>query len=175
MKTFALLALLFTTPAFAVLEGAPFLPEVDARFNKQEGTYSQKFVYDVAVKGGSSTAAKPLGVFLPAGAKIFKMKLFVNTQFTDSGTGSLALECGGTRNLLGYTDITALSANDMLLASVQEAAPISGALLGPPVTARTNYIAPTAACEVTAVVRGDSGYVPLLGGKLSGYIDYLLE
>lgn len=192
MKIFyLLLALTISTNAFATRRGAPFHPHDDKRFDEIEDQLDEtteaaslarkqaRFVYDVAVDGGSSTANKALGVTLPAGAVISKVLLYINTAFTDSGTGSLAIQCGGTRDILGYADVTSLSMNSMLIGGYEDSAtnsPTSGVMIvgdGPALTAITTGLnSVTTACEVTAIVRGDSGYVPLTAGKLTGIIEY---
>lgn len=197
MKYLLLLALLVAQPAFATRKGAPFHPHDDKRFDEvedravlieaqlaeesEDGTVVRKqarFVYDVAVDGGSSTANKALGVTIPAGAVITKAMLYINTAFTDSGTGSLAIQCAGTRDIIGYTDITALAMNTLIIGGYEDAqtnAAASGVLIpetGSLTAVTTALNSVVTACEVTAIVRGDSGYVPLTAGKLTGILEY---
>lgn len=185
-----ILALLISTNAFADRKGSPFHPHDDKRFDAIEDQLEEtseaaslarkqaRFVYDVSVDGGASTAEIPLGVTIPAGAVLTKAYLYINTAFTDSGTGSLAIECGGTRDILGYTDITAQTINTLLIGGYEDSQtniPSLGVLIPETgsVTAVTTAVnSVTTACEITAIVRGDSGYVPLTGGKLTGIIEY---
>jgi hypothetical protein len=191
MKFFSLiLALLIASTAIADRRHAPFHPHDDKRFDEIEDQLESttaaanlarkqaRFVYDVAVDGGSSTADKGLGVDLPAGAVLTKVILYINTAFTDSGTGSLALKCSGNQDILGWSDITDLAINSMVIANYEDSqtnAP-AGGLMFPEVASLTavttalNSI--TTACEVTADVSGDAGYVPLTAGKLTGIIEY---
>jgi hypothetical protein len=133
-----------------------------------------RVVYDVALNGGSSTS-HPLDATLPAGAVITDLWVYINTAFTDGGTSSLALQCGGTTNLMGYQDIAADAENDVFAVArsgltfngssttfipESSSAPVAGISSVP------------SACEVTAVVRSDSGYSPYTGGKLTALIEY---
>jgi len=194
MKLFlVLLALTTAIPAFADRRGSPFHPHDDMRFDELEdqmedtteaASLSRKqarFVYDVAVDGGSSTATKNLGVTIPAGAVFIKAMLYINTAFTDSGTGSLAIQCGGTRNILGYVDATGYSMNSLLIGGYEDSqttAQASGVMIPgidsgtAPTVITTALTSVTSACAVTAVVRGDAGYVPLTAGKMTGVIEY---
>lgn len=182
------LALIVNSNAYAALKGAPYQPEIDKRFSDLEEDQAEgqaiarkyaKAVYDVAIDGGSSTS-HDLGVTLPAGAVITGLYVYVNTAFTASGGGagvnSIALQCAGTRDLMGYQRATSLNA-DSLLGRIASATAsdwtASGAVIGPSKDNQEVQVAsvPTA-CSVTAVVRGDSGYEPYSAGKMTAVIEY---
>lgn len=189
MKHLLLLALLVSNTALADRKGAPFHPHDDKRFDEIEDQLEDaeeavglarkqaRFEYDVAVDGGSSTSTKSLGVTLPAGAIITSLYVYINTAFTDSGTGSVALQCAGTRDLMGYRDLTA-AAQDSMFARVAQAigfegsSIISSGLANPAVLTSSIGASVPTACTVTAVVRGDSGFVDQTAGKLTGSIEY---
>lgn len=194
MKLFPiLLALLISTNAYADRRGSPFHPHDDKRFDEIEDQLednteavglarkSARFVYDVAVDGGSSTATKDLGVTIPAGAIITSLHLYINTVFTDSGTGSVALQCAGTRDLMGYRDLTS-APQDAVASRVLQAIGFEGtSIVGvndglyPFVQSGDLGASVPTACSVTAVVRGDSGYVEQTAGKLTGIIEYFIR
>lgn len=133
-----------------------------------------RVIYDVSLNGGASTSHS-LSAQMPAGAVITDLYVYINQAFTDSGTGSLALQCAGTRDLMAYRDITANSINDMFSTQVAHTNYTSGAMIGASgetSAAAAGIASVPAACQVTAVVRGDSGYVPLTAGKLTAIIEY---
>lgn len=131
-----------------------------------------RVVYDVAVDGGESTP-HALDYELPANSFITDVFVLIDTPFTDSGTGSLALQCGGTRNLMGYIDITAAT-TDYYFGGAAVSTQTAGSSMilssGTGTSGAVNSL--PAACTVTAVVRGDDGYVPLTAGKLTAFIEY---
>lgn len=136
--------------------------------------------YDVSVNGGESVPHNT-GLVLPAGAFVTDVWVYINTAFTDSGTGSFAIQCAGTNDLMMYNDITALSVNDVIGRHLQPVAnnaiSASGGFIGPSATTGKinmsfqNGSIPSA-CEVKAIVRGDSGFVPLTAGKASIVVEY---
>jgi hypothetical protein len=132
-------------------------------------------VYDVAQSGGQSVA-HPLGVKLPAGAILTNAWVYINTAFTDSGTGSFAISCAGTRDIMDYNDITALSMNSMVgIASLPNPFTGTASYIPQNMPAAVSFASSgsvVSACEVNAVVRGDSGYVPLTGGKATIILEY---
>lgn len=190
MKLFLALALILAAnPAHAALRGAPYQPEIDQRFSDLEEDQAEgqaiarkyaKAVYDVSLDGGSSTANKSLGVYLPAGAVITGIYLYTNTAFTAAGGGagvnSLAFQCSGTRDLVGYQKATALNA-DSLLARVASATAFdwasAAAVMGPSKdNAEVQVPSVPSACQITAVVRGDSGYEAYTAGKATLIVEY---
>lgn len=190
MKYVLLIALVVTLvvpTAFADRRGSPFHPHDDKRFDEIEDQLedtteavglarkSARFVYDVAVDGGESTSHS-LGVVIPAGSIITAVHLFINTLFADSGTGSVALGCGGNRDLMNWKDLTLISASSVSSA-VYNATSFGtgnsvmdlGNLWS---VADTRGASVTTACTVTAVVRSDAGHVEQTAGKLTGIIEY---
>ena len=193
MKSLILAALLIASPALAVRKGAPFIPEVDKRFDTIENqlveldgdatendAIARKYlraVYDVSEDGGESTS-HDLGVDLPAGAIITSMFIYINEAFADSGTGSVALQCAGTRDLMGYRDLTAYAQDTVFArwlpgADFEGTSIISEGVANAPVLASSYGASVPTACSVTAVVRGDSGYVAQNAGKFTAVIEYL--
>lgn len=187
MKILLLALALFATPlaSHAALQGAPYQPEVDNRFHllEKDGsegeTIAKKYVeatYDVAVDGGGSTS-HDLGVDLPAGAIITAMYVYINTAFTKFGGGtgvaSVALQCSGTRDLMSYQNISAYAATSYWAQIMAGFTGYTGGVLIPQRAATSDNVAsvPTA-CNVTAVVRGDSGYEPYSAGKFTAIIEY---
>lgn len=175
--------------AHAALQGAPYMPEVDQRFNQLENDSINnagvarkyaKAVYDVAVQGGSSTSHS-LGVTLPAGAVITSILVYVNTAFTDSGAGSVGLQCNGTRDLMDWQDMTTININDGLYRTIgstgfgsQNLITASSAEAGRTSAWHLNGSI-SSACVVTATVRSDAGYVPQTAGKFTSIIEYFIR
>lgn len=161
------LALLFATTAFSAAAPTPpwfeaIAPNVflsDAN-SAQEGAFVTKtarFIYDVAVDGGSATA-HGLGVYLPAKAVITRSWFKVITQFSDSGSGTVALSCEDANNIKTATDITGSAANAI----------VEGASTG----AASAFVRGIAAnCEITATV----ATVTQDAGKLVGFVTYVME
>jgi hypothetical protein len=178
---------LFALPihASASLNGAPYLPEEDARFDSIETLmdasiegnytrYSAKAIYDVAVDGGSSVV-HDLGVTIPAGAVITGLYVYINTAFTDSGTGSLRLSCSGSGDLIDWNDFTRFSASAVLASGGAKQSSGGGAVMQQSAQSQAGYNSLASACSVKAEVRSDSGYVPLTAGKATFVIDYFLK
>lgn len=126
----------------------------------QEGNFAKSiayFVYDVAVDGGTS-GAKGLGVYLPARAVIVQSFYKIITQFSDSGSGTVALSCEDANNILTAGDLTGISANTIT----------TGASTG---SAATMVRGIGAKCEITATVATATQDA----GKLIGWVEYVLE
>jgi hypothetical protein len=198
MKLLAiLLAIGLSTNAFADRRHAPFQPHDDKRFDEIEDQLEDvseaaglaqkqaRFVYDVSVDGGSSAADIDLGVSIPAGAVNTKLIIYINTKFVDSGTGSLAIQCAGSQDILGYVDITQFEMNTMIIGDYEDAntnAPLSKVLIPGAVAAGaqptsvvvSNVNSVVSACSIEAKVRNDAGYVDLTAGKLTGIVEYFM-
>ena len=111
-----LLALSFSTHADAALLGAPYMPEVDARFNalesssvQQAGNSGNNFTTYLA-KGiinltNQSLALVSTPVVLPAMAIITQAYIYTETRIAPSGT-TLALQCLTANDVLTATDET---------------------------------------------------------------------
>lgn len=146
-----------TPPWFEAIAPNVFLSDATSA---QEGNFVQKtarFIYDVATDGGA-TGAHALGVYLPAKAVITRSYFKIITQFSDSGSGTVALSCEDANNIKTATDITGSSANAF----------IEGASTG----AASEFVRGIAAnCNITATVAG----VTQDAGKLVGWVTYVLE
>lgn len=199
MKLFTLtlaalvLPALFAHEAHAAQRGSPFEPYIDQRFSDLEDDVEEsaasaskraKVVYNVALDGGTSTANKSLGITLPAGAVIHNFFAYTSTSFTKAGGGagvaSLALQCGGTRNIMEY--VNASAAFTYISRKLGNFA--AQANIGYQASALTRQNEPfisdavasiPSACELTAVVRGDSGYEAYTAGKMTFIIDYFVR
>ncbi len=178
MRTF-LLSLLLCFSAVAAradIEGAPFLPEEDVRFNaiEQGNHYKQYCVpagscdghyakqtaqatYDFTVNGGSSTVNSgtvDLGVALPAKATILRSYLYVNTQPQTSNSGTLAFFCQTANNIK-----TATAAASWATGWVDGAATGASSVFGDI----------TAACNISAKIATGA----LTAGKVTAYVEYV--
>lgn len=133
-----------------------------------------RVIYDVSLNGGQSTG-HDLDATLPANAVITDLWVYINTAFVDGGTGSLALQCAGTRDLMDWQDAGAISMNSVF-AVARDGLTFDGSsttfLPDPSVSASAGISSLPEACNVTAVVRSDSGYTPYTAGKLTLLIEY---
>lgn len=193
------LALALPLTSFASRKGSPFDPKVDQRFDEAEDRLDTaeanssglegaalfkryaKAVYDVAVDGGASGTEYDLGIDLPAGAVVTSVLVYINTLFTDSGSGSVKLECKGSGDLMAYRDLAVSPVNSVLFGGLSVTASTTGGS-GPmipetPGIEKTGYDSILTACSVIAVVRGGagSGYVPQTAGKLTAVIEYFIK
>lgn len=167
------------------------MPEIDKRFSDLEDdqvegmAIARKYaraVYNVLFDGGSSGSEINLGVQLPAGAVVQQIFVYINTAFTLAGggaaTNSLALQCAGTRELIGYFNIKAIPADYGAQYSVSGDARLqqfsSGSFI--PVSSDDKFVqvasVPTA-CNLTVVIRGSSGDEAFATGKASFIVEYL--
>lgn len=186
MKTFLLLvatALLLSTSVLADIKGAPFSPEVDARFNTLEGNSAASVSSSTVVRvaravwnpslvttdGDSTTPSgaagvHSLGVSLPAKAIITSSYMYVVTKpVSAGGLGKLSFKCEDAANIYPtqYWD-------NQPVGKI-----ISGAQAGPSATVgasanMTNSIA--AACDISAVVTD----VAFTAGKVIVYVSYVV-
>ncbi len=133
------------------------------------------FTYDVARDGGQSVPHS-IGLFLPAGAILTNLYVYINTKFAASGTESLGLSCEGSEDLMAYSSIKNVAINSMYGAAVTGNTFNGGAAPIPAVPTvldfSQGYASIPAACEVKINVRGDSLYTPYTAGKLTGIIEY---
>ncbi len=120
MKFLLLLTMtLFVSGAFAA---TPYPPEIDKRFKRIEAYTSNtgaainglgnmrvaRVSFDSTTQGTSSATAYSLGVSLPAKALIWDGVVYTTSTF--SGTGSVALECEDSKNLMADKAIATLGA-----------------------------------------------------------------
>ncbi len=144
------------TVASAAITEAKLLP-LDGSTGALNVPRVATFIYDVAVNGGTATT-HALGVILPAKAVIIQSWYKIITQFSDSGSGTVALSCEDANNILTAGDITGISANTIT----------TGASTG---SAATMVRAIGAACEITATVATATQDA----GKLIGWVEYVIE
>ena len=117
-----------------------------------------KATYDVTGGDSGVVGALGLGVTLPAKALIKKTWFYTETQFTDSGAGTVAISCEDANNLYTASDITGIAAG----AFTDGAADGAGANM-------VSSIA--AACEIKATVAGSDQ----TAGKLHFFVEYQLD
>jgi hypothetical protein len=115
-----------------------------------------RVTYDVSVDGGE-VGAHALGVSLPANSIITRSWFYTVTQFTDGGSGTVALSCEDAGNIYAAADITGNSAG-AFVTGVQDDA----------IGNFTGSIA--ASCEVTATV----ATAEQTAGKLILFIRYVV-
>lgn len=185
----ALLLLAFVAPAHATR--APYNKETNKRFKALEDDSAEasgiarkmaRFEYDVSLDGGaSSPSTKSLGVTLPANAVVTSLLLYVNTTFSDGAqVESLAIQCNADkRDLMDWVDIGSLDANSIIFGGISPTAASALALIPSPAlltgVEKSGAVSIPTACEIKALVRGDSGYTPYTAGKLTGVVEYFLK
>jgi hypothetical protein len=173
----ALAASLFSLHARADIEGAPFIPEVDRRFNAIEqgnhykynsypagsadGHYTRQMAqatYDFAKVGGLSTLSYDLGVSLPANAIITYAGIYSITKPTTAASGTLGFGCQNPGNILPQLAAASFGAAGVSVAGTQ-----TGAV--------ANWSVVTAKCDITATI----GVGALTAGKVTLYINYVVH
>ena len=78
-----------------------------------------RFEYDVTGGDSGAVGAHGLGVYLPANALILRSFFRIDTVFTDSGAGTVALSCEDANNIYSAADITGIGAG-VLTTGVQD-------------------------------------------------------
>lgn len=144
-----------------ILDGT--ILEADLGSQAAEGLHPARialFEYDCATDT-CTVGAHALGVSLPAKAVIIRSYFKVITQFTDSGTCTIALSCEDANNIKTATDISGSSANAFVEGQSTGASSAFVRAIG-------------AACEITATV-ADGGSCVVSAGKLRGWVHYVLE
>lgn len=164
--------------AHADIEGAPYLPEIDARFNAIEqgnhflnnsypsgsadGHYVQQLAqatYNFAVQTGA-TGTYDLGVSIPANAIITRSYLYSITKPTTSASGTLAFYCNSSTNPEFKLDLAAASY------------PAAGALAeGIQTGTAANMSVIATKCDVHASIKTGA----LTAGKVTLYINYVVH
>ncbi len=134
----------------------PFGPSEEKIINTFKVERTLRVPYDVAEHGGSVTA-HGLGQALPAGAIITQAWTYIVTQFSDSGSGTVAISCEDANNILTAQDPTGSAAG------VLTAAAATG-------TAAAMVKSIAANCEVTATVGG----VAQDAGRMLIFIRYVV-
>ena len=132
-------------------------------------------VYDVAASGGASVA-HALGVSVPSSAIITNAWVYINTQFAASGTESIGISCLGSQNIMAYNTIKNVTINSMFAAQASPSSYTGAAALIPEAASALNlnqgFASTPAPCGLTVDVRGDSGYTPYTGGKMTIILEY---
>ena len=155
--------------AFTALAATPYSPEVHERFNALEGPTGERpalarkvarFVYDVSQDGGTQTAI-PLGVRLPQNSILTRSYLYIVTQFTDSGSASVALSCEDADNIKVPYQATGDAAGTLIEGASTGAASAFKSGIG-------------AQCEITATVASSTAGDQLTAGKLVGWVEYVV-
>lgn len=135
----------------------PIPPEIEKRLQGNDKLKVVKVVYDTAL-GATSGSSYPLGVTLPAKAIIWTGVIHIDTQFADSGTGTVALTCEDSGNIKNATDITGSAAGALIA-------------LQPVGSAATAVSSIAERCVVTATVGG----ADQTAGKLSAWLFYFVH
>lgn len=178
MKSFLLSLLLGLTAltANAAILGAPYMPEVDRRFDAieqgakiKQGVYPQGSVDGVAIKhyakatydfakSGGAVGTIDLGIGLPANAIITRSYVYSITAPTGSVGATLAFQCQNASDVLAATGFASFGA---------AGASIDGASTG--AASAFKYL--TAACNIKAVI----ATAALTAGKLAVYVEYSIH
>lgn len=181
----SLLLALTAVSAYADIEGAPYLPEIDKRFDAIEqgnhylqgsypsgsadGHYAQQAIqvtYDFSKLGGSNTANPnglgagiyDLGVALPKNAVIANSGIYSITKPTTSASGTLAFYCQNQYNILNPTAAASFATAGAAIAGTQ-----NGTI--------TNWSVVTAKCDLLAKI----GTGALTAGKVTLYVEYYVH
>lgn len=181
MRNFLLVAALALTVlgtciAHADIEGAPFIPEVDARFNAlEQGNHLQnnKFpmgstdghwvqqeaqaTYDFAAQTGA-IGTYDLGVSIPKNAVVTRSYLYSITQPTTSASGTLAWYCGTYQLFKVATAAASYGA---------AGAAIEGTQTG----TAANMSTVSGNCDVKAVIATGA----LTAGKVTLFVNYVVH
>lgn len=186
MKKFLILGLLALTASvsLASIKGAPFIPEVDSRFNTLENQQSTnatnitnlqalpanasytadglsnmrvlRVTYDFAVNGGA-TGTINLGQALPAKALIKQVWSYTTTAPLSGGTPAVTLLCEDAANLMASVDLTTYTIGTIH----------AGVETG---VAGTMVAAIAASCNVSMTI----ATATLTAGKVTWYIEYVI-
>lgn len=143
-----------------LIEQAESVSEDDTAVQSADGHMLERVArvtYDVAVHGGG-LGDHGLGVYLPAKAVIIRSYFRITTQFSDSGSGTVALSCEDANNIKTATDITGNAAGTF----------VEGQSTG----AASTFVGGIAAkCEITATVAGAAQDT----GKLTAWVHYVVH
>lgn len=174
-KLFSLVALglcLFSAlPSSAAIKGAPFMPEVDARFDSLEGNatsnaglgqttglHAKQIAvanYNFAVNGAGTASVVTLPVTLPANAMIVRDYFYTTTA--PVGPTDIAWSCQTANNIYSSAAATNFAA--------------SAALDGVSTGASTVFKPLTAACNIKMTYT----VAPITAGNITAYIEYVLH
>jgi hypothetical protein len=180
MKSFfattCLSLLLISSISHAAILGAPFIPEIDARFNALEGGSAApsqvypigsvdghsvkqvaQFTYDFAKYTGA-VGTYTSNVVIPANAIIIQSWLYSITAPTTSASGTLAFQCQNASDIIAATAAASYAA---------AGASIAGSSTG--IAANFKYT--TAACNMKAIIATGA----LTAGKVTAYVEYVVH
>lgn len=170
MKLLLAFILVFATaPCFAKIKNAPFIPEVDKRFDALEvlnaqsngvGLYTAQMAHDYwdySVGTNAATGAHTLSVTLPANAIIRQAYTYSVQTPATSSSATLALSCGSA-TILTAANVTSYTTGNITAANQTG-------------TAATMSNVGSSACVVTATVA--SG--PFTAGKLDIFVEYVIH
>ena len=167
----------------ADLEGAPFVPESDARFNALEqgnhintncgsgaigscdGHWVKQYVlatYNVSVLGGSYTTNSgvyDLGVSIPAKAIIVNTLLYTTYQPITSASGTLGFYCQNTGDIINQTAATSFAAAGSVIPGAAYPSPWPN----------TKFI--TTKCNIHAKVATGA----LTAGNVTAIVEYIVH
>ena len=164
--------------AHADIEGAPYLPEIDARFNAIEqgnhflnnsypsGAADSHYVqqeaqatYDFAKYTGA-TGTYDLGISIPANAIVTRTYLYSITKPTTSASGTLAFYCANATNA------------EFKLATAAASYPSAGALAeGNQTGTAANMSVISSKCDVHANIQTGA----LTAGKVTLFLNYVVH
>jgi hypothetical protein len=176
-KYLACLALaLFALTAYADIEGAPYIPEIDARFNALEqgnhfknncypngscdGHWSKQYAqatYDFSKQTGAVNTYD-LGVSIPKNAIETRTFIYSTTKPTTSAGGTLAFYCASS------------TSPDLLQPLAAGSFPAAGAVAdGTQSGAASNFSVVPAKCDITAKIATGT----LTAGKVTIFVEYM--
>ena len=164
--------------ARADIENAPFIPEIDRRFNAIEqgnhyqyskfpmgsadGHWTQQAVqatYNFATMGGA-ISYQDLGISLPAGAVVTQAGAWSLTKPTTSASGTLAFTCGASPV---FTFLNATAAASYASAAAAIAGNSNGTI--------TNWSTITTKCDINALIATGA----LTAGKVTLFVNYWMH
>ena len=167
---------LFTAPhARADIEGAPFIPEIDKRFNAIEqgnhyktgsypagaadGHYAQQSVqasYNFSTVGGTA-GTYDLGVSLPKNAIITRSYLYSIKQPYGTSSPKIAFFCQTANNIYNPSNTLSVSADGTFAEGSQTGTAANMSVI-------------TAKCDISAVTTGT-----IQSGLVTVYVDYVVH
>lgn len=151
-----LAALLVAGGAYGAFKGAPFEPEIDARFNELDGLKSQSFQFNVPSAGLAQGTYK-IGS-LPGASIYTNGYLSFPEQFAVSGgTINIAIGCETASNIRVATNVNTGVGGSIIILP-RTVGPLVGSNLAP--------------CDINLVVAGTASQT-LTAGKLRLMLQYL--
>lgn len=173
-----MLAISLPTISHADIQGAPFEPEVDARFNALEGPshistnypnfsadsvavlHTAQATWDFAVQTGA-IGTYDLGVKLPKNAIFVRSWLYSTTKPTTSASGTMGFYCQASGDIIATTTAAATYATAGMA--------FDGTSTGSASTFK--YLDNLSTCDIHAVIATGA----LTAGKVTAYVEYVLH